>query len=266
MIRLIAVDDEPYALKDIEEALKAAVPNSELVTFTSPAKVLAYAKRNKIDIAFLDIEMGRTSGIVLAKQMKELQPDLHIIFVTSYDKYALDAIQMHATGYLMKPVRVEDIQREMTFIYKDSFVEKEIQIRVQTFGGFDVYTNGKQLKFKRSKSKELLAYLIDRRGLSITTRTACDILFDDGLYNISRKNYFQSIISDLQSDLKKAGAGKILIKKRNSLAIDPSVFDCDSYRFIDGDPVAINNYRRDYMICYSWAEFSMGLLDTIPKG
>lgn len=265
MIQLIAVDDEPRALKDINETLKEALPECELASFTSPIKALNYVKENPIDVAFLDIEMGKTNGIVLAKQMKNIQPDIHIIFVTSFDKYAMDAIHIHATGYLMKPALVEDILREMTFLYKDYYSEKETRIRVQTFGGFAVYVNGNILHFKRSKSKELLAYLVDRRGLSITIREACNILFEDGKYTISRKNYFQTIISELQSDLKKAGAEKMLIKKRNSFSINPSVFDCDSYRFIDGDPIAINNYRRDYMICYSWAEFTMGLLETISS-
>lgn len=51
-------------------------------------------------------------------------------------------------------------------------------------------------------------------------------------------------------------------KKRNSLAVDTSAFECDSYRFFDGDPIVVNNYRRDYMICYSWAEFTMGIMDS----
>lgn len=53
----------------------------------------------------------------------------------------------------------------------------------------------------------------------------------------------------------------MLVKQYNSYAVDIEVFDCDSYRFLNGDPIAINNYRRDYMQCYSWAEFSMGMLE-----
>lgn len=262
MMRFLAVDDEPRALRDICETLGEAVANCELASFTSPAKALEYGESNPIDVAFLDIEMGRISGLVLAKKLKDLNPDIHIIFVTSYEKYAVDAFRIHATGYLMKPVRAEDIQRELTFIYGSNPTEQCSKIRVQTFGGFDIYVNDEALSFKRSKAKELLAYLVDRRGLSITTREACDILFEDGTYDTSRKNYFQTIIAELQSVLKNAGAEHILLKKRNSFAVDTKAFECDSYRFMEGDPIAVNNYRRDYMTCYSWAVFTMGIMES----
>lgn len=261
-MKFLAVDDEPRALKDICEALEEAVLGCESVAFTSPAKALEYGKLNPIDVAFLDIEMGRVSGLVLAKKLKDVNPKIHIIFVTSYEKYAVDAFRLHATGYLMKPARAEDIQRELTFLYGNSFTEQPKKIRMQTFGGFDIYVNDQPLSFKRSKSKELLAYLVDRRGLSITTREACDILFEDGGYDISRKNYFQTIVSELHNVLKRARAEHILLKKRNSFAVDIKAFECDSYRFLEGDPIAVNNYRRDYMICYSWAEFTMGIMES----
>lgn len=261
-MKLMIVDDEPRALKDLEDALIEVVPECKPVAFTSPTRALEYAQENALDIAFLDIEMGRVNGLVLAKRLKDIQSDIHIIFVTSYDNYAVDAFQLHATGYLMKPARAEDIQRELTFLYGENISQQAKKIRVQTFGGFNVYVNNQPLVFKRSKAKELLAYLVDRRGLSITTREACDILFEDGKYDTSRKNYFQTIFSELQSVLKSAGAESMLLKKRNSFAVDIYAFECDSYRFLAGDPIAINNYRCDYMLCYSWAEFTMGIMDS----
>lgn len=261
-MQFLAVDDEPRALRDTAEALKETAGGCQIAAFTSPEKALEYAKTNRVDVAFLDVEMGRFSGLVLAKRLKDDNPDLHIIFVTSYDKYAVDAFQLHATGYLMKPVRASDIQKELTFIYGSSLSEPPNNIRIKTFGGFDIFVGGTALKFKRSKSKELLAYLVDRRGLSITTRDACNILFDDGVYDTSRKNYLETIVSELQTVLKNAGAEKILLKKHNSLAVDTNAFDCDSYRFLSGDPIAVNNYRSDYMLCYSWAEFTMGTMGT----
>ena len=55
--------------------------------------------------------------------------------------------------------------------------------------------------------------------------------------------------------LKKAGAEEILIKGYNSYSIVPEKFDCDYYRFLEGDPKAINQYKNDYMPQYSWAEY-----------
>lgn len=113
----LALDDEPLALEDLLEPLREALQNCEIHAYVSPAKALEFCKANPIDVAFLDIELGSVSGIVLAKELKDIQPQAHIIFVTSHDRYAVAAFQMHASGYLMKPVDASDIKRELTFLY-----------------------------------------------------------------------------------------------------------------------------------------------------
>lgn len=165
-MRFLLVDDEKPALCDLEQILRMA----ELSCFTSPSQALSCAAEEKFSIAFLDIEMGTMDGITMARKLKDMQPGIHIIFVTSHECYALDAFSIHATGYLLKPVSIEDIRRELTFLYQERKISKRIQVR--TFGGFDVFVDGKPLFFKRTKSKELLAYLIDRRGCSVTLRNA----------------------------------------------------------------------------------------------
>ncbi|MDO4265425.1 MAG: response regulator [Eubacteriales bacterium] len=259
-MRFLIVDDETLALRDIAQTVRETAPDCELFEFTRPSQALLFAKENALDVAFLDIELGSMNGITMAKKLKFLQPKIHIIFVTSYEQYALDAFSVHATGYLLKPVAAEDIRRELTFLYQDSLQNR---IRVRTFGGFDVYVDGKPLVFKRAKSKELLAFLIDRRGSSVTLRAAADVLFEDGQYDVNRGKYMQTIYAELRSTLQAAQAELMLEKHHNSYAVNVNAFECDSYRFMEGDPIAINNYRHDYMICYSWAEYSMGELDQL---
>lgn len=255
----IAVDDEPFALEDIADALREAVPEVALHSFTAPGRALEYAESAPVDVAFLDIELGSMSGLVLAKKLKDLCPEIHIIFVTSHEQYAVKAFQLHATGYLMKPATAEDIRRELTFLYGES--ETRRRICVQTFGGFEVYVDGTTLSFGRAKAKELLAYLVDRRGAGVTTREACAVLWEDAPYDTARKNYFQTVVADLRASLREARAEDILRRSRNSLAVAPELLECDSYRFLDGDPAAINSYRRDYLPAYSWAEFSVAGLE-----
>lgn len=256
----LVVDDEELALEDLGQMLKKARPECRLYCFTNPIEALAFAREHDVQVAFLDIEMAAMDGIAAAKRLKEIRPGIHIIFATSYDQYALDAFSVHATGYLLKPVAMEDICRELNFVYRDKKNYQRIQVK--TFGGFDVFVDGKALSFKRSKSKEFLACLVDRQGNSVTLREAANILFEDGQYDISRGKYMQTIYAELRSSLKKVNAAHMLVKSHNSYAVDPETFDCDSYRFLKGDPVAVNSYRNDYMICYSWAEFSMGEFDS----
>lgn len=255
----ITVDDEPFALEDIGAVLREAAPGCTLYSFSVPSKALEYAKAWPVDVAFLDIELGSMNGLVLAKKLKDLRPDVSIIFVTSHEQYAVEAFRLHATGYLMKPATAEAIHRELTFLYGKRAQTKKL--RVQTFGGFDVFVNGRPLQFKRAKTKELLAYLIDRRGNSITTGEACAVLWEDGAGSSAQKSYLRNLVTDLRTVLNSAGAGDILIKGFNRMAIDPDRLDCDSYRFLAGDPQAVNSYRHDYLPGYSWAEFSVSVLE-----
>ncbi len=258
-MRFLLVDDEPLALQDLEEAVKKVSPESELACFITVREALNYAKEHPIDVGFLDIEMGKINGITLAKMLKELQPEMAVVFVTSHIQYALEAFQIHATGYLLKPVDENDLKRELTFIYPEEKERKKIQVK--TFGGFDVFVNGKVLVFKRAKSKELLALLVDKKGNSITTREGCAVLWEDKPYGQVEKSYYQTIVAELRQTLKGAGIEELLVKQRNSLSIKPELLDCDSYRFMEGDAKAINSYRHDYMSCYSWSEFRLGELE-----
>ena len=244
---IIVIDDEPLVLNDLVRALHEVDPACNPIPFSLPSKAIDYAQDNKVDVAFLDIEMPGMNGIVCARKLKELNPCTKVVFVTSYDHYALAAFSVHATGYLLKPVVLDDLRRELTFIYDQSSSNSRARLRVQTFGGFEVWANEERLLFKRSKTKELLALLIDR--------------WEDEPYTASRRSYYQTIVSDLRRVLQDAGVADVLVKSWNSLAVDIDLIDCDSYRFAHGDPKAINTYRGDYLPAYSWAEFSVGLLE-----
>lgn len=260
-MNFLIVDDEPNALAELEKCLKKVAPNATITPSRLARTALLAAQTTPFDVAFLDIELGTSNGLLLAKQLKDLLPNLRIIFVTSYSQYAVDAFAIHATGYLLKPVLSSHIERELKFIYGEQTSELK-RVRVKTFGNFSVFADGQELLFKRQKSKELLAYLIERNGQSVNIREACGILFEDAPYNRNMKNYFHTILSDLKNTLATVSAEDILVKSYNSLSIDPEKIDCDYFRFLEGDPKAINEYRGEFMIAYSWAEFSNAKLDN----
>lgn len=256
-MRFLVVDDEPIMLEELTEKLRNVRPGADILGFTKPRTALAEMEHQGADVAFLDIQMGGMSGLELAERLKRLHPDLHIIFVTGYQKYAVQAFRLHATGYLLKPASEEDLERELTFLYGERPAGR---VRVQTFGGFEIFVDGAPVKFGRAKSRELLAYLIDRKGSSINAAEACTILFEDGTNTIANKTYFRTIVKDLRTSLSAAGIEDILLRSFNSLAIVPEKLDCDYYRFLLGDAEAVNRYRGDYLPQYSWAEFRNGEL------
>ena len=254
-MKFLAVDDEELVLRDLERTLHEVLSEFELKCFGHSAQALEYLQQNEVEVAFLDIEMGNISGIELAKQFKEIQPSLHIIFVTAYPQYAVEAFAIHATGYLLKPVLAEDLKRELTFIYKDLGEGK--RVRIQTFGGFAMYVDGEKIDFARNRTRELMAYLVDRRGGAVTTREMCAVLWEDEPYSVSQKNYFHQLLHDLRNTLNKKGVGDILIKRRNSISLDTSKVECDCYQFLKGDAKAVNSYWKNYLPEYSWAEFTI---------
>lgn len=250
-MNFLVADDEMLQLEELVSVLKRLYPDSAVFSHTWPDDALETAKLHPVHVAFLDIQMGGMNGLELAVRLKKIKPDIHIIFVTGYSQYAVDAFAVHATGYLLKPVTEEAVSRELTFIYSSRQVKR---IEIRTFGGFDIYVDGQIVRFGRAKSKELLAYLVDRRGLSVTTGEAYAALFEDAEDTLSGKSYFRTILHEMISTLKKVNADDILLKGRNSYAVIPEKFDCDYYRLLQGDPEAINAFQNDYMLPYSWGE------------
>ena len=259
MVNFMIVDNDPFAVRKLAEILEMISPGQRICSFGEPETALEYGAKSQVDIAFLETRLGGMNGLLLAVRLRELQPKIQVIFVTGRPEYAVDAFRIHAAGYLLKPVQPEDVRRQLSFLYGEAGGGK--RVRVQTFGGFEVFVDGSPLLFKRSKAKELLAYLVDRRGASVSNSDARTILWEDGVDSISQKSYFRTIVTELRAALKRAGAEEILVRGYNSLAIVPELLDCDSYRFLEGDLRAVSLYRHDYMPGYSWAEFSVGELE-----
>lgn len=101
------------ALASLEDALVKALPDAEIYAFRSGEETLRFAKTEVCDIAFLDIELRDMNGLELAKGLKEVNGQMNIIFVTGFAEYALDAMQMYVSAYLLKPVNTEKILEAM---------------------------------------------------------------------------------------------------------------------------------------------------------
>ena len=112
-----------------------------------------------------------------------------------------------------------------------------------------------------AKSKEILAYLVDKKGTGVTNAELAAILFEEKEYDRSLQKQMQVYISDLMKVLKDAGASDVVIKKYNSLSVNIDTFQCDYYDFLKMDVYAINSYMGEYMINYSWSEFTTGMLE-----
>ena len=163
-MKIMIVDDEQHALNNLLECVREIRPEAEIIPFNRSDLALAYAKENMdIDVAFLDINMPVISGIDLAKEIKKVHYTVNIIFCTAYSEYTLAAIRVHASGYVNKPYEKEDIERELDDLLHPVLAPMP-KVFIRTFGDFDVFVEGKAVTFVRAKCKEMLAYLVSKRG------------------------------------------------------------------------------------------------------
>ena len=100
----ITVDDERPMLNALTEIVKASPDIDEVYDFSACSAALEWIESNSADVAFLDINMRGMGGLALAEKITEIQTDCKIVFCTGYEEYALDAIQLRCSGYLMKPI------------------------------------------------------------------------------------------------------------------------------------------------------------------
>lgn len=265
-MKVVAIDDEQLALEMLADAITKAAPDAELAIFRKTSEFMEYVQNNKPDVAFLDIKMRGMTGIELAMRLKNIAPMVNIIFVTGYDEYTGQAMQMHASGYIYKPVTPEKVRLELDDL-RNPVMEpdrsKAVLAVVKCFGNFEVFTSeGETVKFERAKSKEALAYLISRDGASCTVGELAGVIFENEGEESRQKSYARKIISSMINSLKKYHIEDIVNKDFNSIAVNPAYIKCDYYDFQAGDVHAINNYHGEFMLQYSWAEFITGYLDN----
>lgn len=263
-MNMIAVDDERLALKALIAAIKEAAPGSEVKAFLYAEDALEYAEENPVDVAFLDVEMADISGVELARRLKNKNPDVNIIFATGFGEYRDSAFELHASGYLTKPITAEKVKKELSELRRPVSAH-ENRVRIQTFGNFQVFVDGKPIVFSRKKTKELFAFLVDRHGAFVTTEQIAATLWENESYDTKLKNNVTATVSQLRALLRDKGAEDILIKSRNNLALDVNKVSCDAYDLEKMEPMAVNSYLGEYMSEYSWAEFTAGRFERMME-
>ena len=127
-MKIIALDDEELALEGLMDAIRVCAPEAELHGFSYAEDVLAFIEDHACDVAFLDIEMAGLNGVELAEQLKLRNPDVNLVFATGFSCYQGSAFDLHASGYLMKPITAEKVKRELDNLRRPVPEEKRIPL------------------------------------------------------------------------------------------------------------------------------------------
>ena len=194
-MRIIAVDDEKLALDALLGSIRKAAPEAEVYAFRDAVEALDFLEDQPCEVAFLDVEMPEINGVELAKRMKMIYPNINIIFSTGYDQYRGVAFGLHASGYLTKPILPEDVRWELEDLRRPVQLPVTKRIRVQTFGNFEVFLDGLPIRFKYERTKEMLAYLVDRAGAYCTNGELMGILFENDVDFQVARALSQNVVS-----------------------------------------------------------------------
>ena len=272
----LIVDDEKIILEGMEWTLRDIVGDEAVIyKAMNPYEALEIIQENKVDIMFCDVDMPGMNGLKLSEKVHEIAEDIDIIFATGYAHYSLDAWRTAAQAFILKPVGEEEMKTALDKVMKyrnqrkQPSVEENIQpengkkekdITVMCFGNFEISYRGKPIHFARKKSKEMLAYLIDRRGAMISTDEIRMILWEEDVDTEEKKGYVRVLANDIRRGFEALETESILINGQDCYSIDVSRISCDYFDFMDHKPNAINSFQDEYMAQYSWAEATLGRL------
>lgn len=265
-MKAIIVDDEKLSIKQFELESQG-IENLQLAgEFTNPDQALEYVKGHPVELVLLDIEMPGMDGIILGRKIRKLYPDVVLIFITGYEKYAIDALKMKADYYLVKPYTHEDIE----YILKRAKLlalgmKKRVYLR--TFGRFDLFIDGQVVHLSNIKAKELLALCVDHRGGIVTMEEAVDKLWEGRAYDSRVKNLYRKAVMYLKQTFKTYGLERVFVTRRGTCNIEYGLVECDYFNWVEGK----KNSREERMVGYylseySWAEETAATLEQQMEG
>ena len=257
---IFTIDDEQLALEHLTETVKRCATDAAVFSFDNAQAALQAARETPPDVVFSDIKMRTESGMDLAWYLTRLHPKVNIIFTTGFRDYMEPALEMHVSGYILKPVTADKVRHELSNLRYPVAADAPCRLRVRTFGAFAAFLGSETIQFHLTKTWELFALLIDQNGHLCATNRLAEYLWEDGSGLKQHGSYFQNILSDLQQTLKKAGCADVLLRRRGMIGIDKTKLDCDYYDFLAGKPEAIRAFGGEYMRQYSWGEETLALL------
>lgn len=199
-MKILVVDDGQLAINSLIRILCRVAPDCDYISAMTTEDALSWMRQGPMDAAFLNLEMPGMNGLALTRMIQKLQPRCNIIVVTEHPEYALEALQIFVSGFLLKPANEADVRNVLEHLrYPPE--NAPVGIKIQCFGNFEIFVGGRALAFKRSKSKELLAYLVDRNGATCTNGEMLAVLWEDKPDTASLHSHLRNLIFDLSHTL-----------------------------------------------------------------
>lgn len=270
-MKVLFVDDEPNAHVNFCHDIGSREDVTSLDCFYTAEDALHHATQNPVDCAFMDIALsGDMNGLELAKALKALQPNIEIAFLTAFDEYTKTSYHLGGRAYLTKPYSKQELDEALDLMGRliqshpakiQQTTDTKTQIKIRTFGNFDLIIDGRAVAFKTAKAKEALAFLVDQMGSSVSGAQIFFALWENQVYNATTSIYVRRTMRALKDDLAAMELTHILVFGRNSYGIDMTQLYCDSYALLNGSEKEAHLFNGEYMKQYSWGEMTIPLLE-----
>lgn len=187
-MKAILIDDEKPALLQLQRLLVSDGRVTVSEGFTSVKEGLNYLSRERTDVVFLDIGMPEMNGLEAAEYIQQINPRARIVYVTAYSEYALEAFELYALDYVLKPVMPARLAKTLDRIEKLNTPGEQISNHRETPPYFiqlfrrmvlpDTQAEGKKLKLRTAKAQELLAYLLNLKAEWVSKDLILEIVWN----------------------------------------------------------------------------------------
>ena len=262
-MKAIIVENDSHSLNIFDKA-EEFLPNLQIIgRFTALDKCSKFISANQLDVMFIDIDIWPRNWKQIIAELRNIDKSIPLVAITTRVDVFEDCYKYHVVSVLKKPIKVNHIDETLDFLNCLRSIQDDRKVEIKTFGSFAVLVNDRPIKFSRSKSKEILAYLIDKQGTTVSRKTLAAEVMNEDNYDERVINNLNTYIHWLKKDLKKVGILRILYNSNGVLAVVPSEFSCDLYQAMAGDKEILKQYRGEYLYEYSWAEYKTGYLDQL---
>ncbi len=251
-MRAILVDDEAIMLRSFMRN-SADIPEINVIAqFQSAEEAIEFARENPFELALLDVRLPGMDGIELAVRLREIIPELLIVFISAYDEYLRNFNEIGGDYYILKPYKKETIRmmaEKMSLLA--GRLEKNIYI--QMFGRFNVMKDGVPLKIS-GKTKEILALIASRRGKEISNEEIYGTVWENREYSNERMKVYYNALSRLKHALAEAGISDLLLSTQRGQMLNTAICDCDYFAWQDGNMGNNDRFEGEFLSEYSWGD------------
>lgn len=234
MLQAMIVDDEYYATEKLAKMLEELEGIQVTGKFTNPLDALAEMERNPCDVAFLDIEMPGIDGITMAERLLSLPRSPEVVFITAYSEYAIQAFELNALDYLLKPVSRERLKKTVMKLSKLQTKEQSIpapKVVVECFGGFRVsLPGGERIAWRTRKTEELFAMFINYYPKELSRDRIIDALWPE-LELDKALVHFNTTLYNLKKVFSNYGIKDLIENHYNRYRIQEGRVTCDLWDF-----------------------------------